>query len=518
MQDMGVAETSGAKLPDSIGPYKIISRLGEGGMGTVYRAVHREDPKTEVALKVILAGLTEDEDAEKRFLREAKILKELRHPNIVNLLDVGTAGDRKYYSMELLDGVPLSAYRGKPYYETVPLLYQVLRGMEYLAGKSIVHRDLSPSNIMVSRTESGPLCKVLDFGIAKNLEGEGTLDSFTKTGLVMGKPAYWSPEQLGSLGPGQTLDWLSDVYALGVIFYLVLSGKLPITADSPFSFATKHLSERPDPVVAPPNNPPLPAELVQMVERMLEKKRENRPQSYEEMCAVLVRSAPDMFPEEARTRTAQTSPWGVTSASSVGTKTTGIMAAGVAAGTATQITDPGVQTSATGQLAGTAVTNQLTGATAAVPGVTTEAVVKQGFPLVPFLAGIVAAGAVFAGAGYYLTRDRVESTPVIPATPAVSVVPTPPPPAEGMGKLSLSAFPWARVIVVKNSATGAVFPIPADLATPAVLELPPGTYLIDLVSGVGTERRQISVNVLTGQVAEHNETFASPQDLAAQLQ
>ena len=86
------------------------------------------------------------------------------------------------------------------------------------------------------------------------------------------------------------------------------------------------------------------------------------------------------------------------------------------------------------------------------------------------------------------------------------------------GKLSLSAFPWARVIVVKNNATGAVFPIPADLATPAVLELPPGAYLIDLVSGVGTERRQISVNVLTGQVAEHNETFASPQDLAAQLQ
>jgi serine/threonine protein kinase len=513
---MGVAETSGAKIPESIGSYKIISRLGEGGMGTVYRAVHKDDPGTEVALKVILAGLTQDEDAEKRFLREAKILKELRHPNIVNLLDVGTAGDRQFYSMELLDGVPLSAYRGKPFPDTVPLLHQVLCGMDYLAGKSIVHRDLSPSNILVSRGEKGPVCKVLDFGIAKNLEGEGTLDSFTKTGLVMGKPAYWSPEQLGGLAPDEKIDWRSDVYALGVIFYLILSGHLPITADTPFSFATKHLTERPDPVVAPPGNPPIPAELVQMLERMLEKKREHRPQSYTEMCDVLVRAAPDMFPEETRTKTSQTSPWGLAGPGGDRTKTTGMVGVPLKTGTATQITDPGVLTSETGQLRGTSATNQLTGETSAMSGAS-AVLPKPAFPVVPFVAGIAVAAVVFAAAGYFLLRQETQAPPVV-ATPPIAAVPTPVPPAAGMGKVSLSAFPWARVLLVKNTDTGAMSPIATDLVTPTVLELPPGTYSIDLASGVGSDRRQVTVTVVNGQVSEQNEVFGSPQDLAAQLQ
>src|SRR5512143_405033 len=109
-----------AELPLRIGPYRPVGKLGEGGMGVVYRAVQADDPTKEVALKVILGGLTGDVDAIKRFQREARILERLRHPNIVSILEVGTDGERRYIAMELLAGVTLSAYAGQPWQEALP--------------------------------------------------------------------------------------------------------------------------------------------------------------------------------------------------------------------------------------------------------------------------------------------------------------------------------------------------------------------------------------------------------------
>ncbi len=486
---MTVIDTRSGVLPGAIGPYVITGRLGEGGMGAVYRAVKKDDPGTEVALKVILASLTEDEETLKRFQREAKLLESLRHANIVSLLDVGVDRNQRYFAMELLEGVPLSAYKARPFPETIPLFIQVCKGMQYLAERSIVHRDLSPSNVLVSKGPDGsPLVKVLDFGIAKNVEAHGTLDSFTKTGLVMGKPAYWSPEQLGVLGPGETIDWRSDVYALGVIFYLVLSGQLPISADSPYSFAAKHLSERPDPVVAAPGNPPLPAILVELVEKMLEKKRENRPSNYGEILSVLEHSLAEGT--TGRGRVTQTAKITVPLEGDQ-TKTTNIRENDLDAEPDVVFTTPGIPD-----------------AFAKAP--------KKAFPAVPFVGGAAAVVLLAAGTWFVLRERPQPVNPITDVKPTVAATAGPVVPGQE-GRLSLFAFPWARVLLVKEASSGKVVPLPPDMTTPVVIDLGPGEYQIDLASGTSGERRQVAVSVAAGQVVEYTENFETPAEALARL-
>src|SRR5262249_19162368 len=156
------------------------------------------------------------------------LLERLRHPNIVTFHEVGVHEGHNWFAMELLYGVTLLSYVGRRYVDVVPLFVQICEGMEYLALRSIVHRDLSPENIFIVSSGEGEVAKILDFGIAKETAmSEDTMHTMTKTGLLMGKPQYWSPEQVGGLGPGEKIDWRSDVYALGIIFHRVLSGDLP---------------------------------------------------------------------------------------------------------------------------------------------------------------------------------------------------------------------------------------------------------------------------------------------------
>ena len=179
--------------------------------------------------------------------------------------------------MEYLDGAPLTSFSGKPWTETLPLLVQAAHGMEYLASRGIVHRDLSPDNILVIERGGDLIVKLLDFGIAKLFEHATGLESLTATGFFLGKVAYGSPEQLGSLGHGATLDWRSDVYSLGVIFYQVLAGQRPFDGKAPVEYIAAHLNATAPPVAAPPDAPPLPVPLVRLIGQMLEKRREDRP-------------------------------------------------------------------------------------------------------------------------------------------------------------------------------------------------------------------------------------------------
>ena len=246
---------------ERIAHYRILKRIGRGGMGIVYQAVDERDGRL-VALKVIReAEAPGDEsavhqhEARVRFDREAAILKSLLHVNVVTFYEIGEEDGTPWLAMEYLDGVPLTSYAGKPWTETLPLLVQAAHGMEYLASRGIVHRDLSPDNILVIERGGDLIVKLLDFGIAKLFEHATGLESLTATGFFLGKVAYGSPEQLGALGHGATLDWRSDVYSLGVIFYQVLAGQRPFDGKAPVEYIAAHLNATAPPVAAPHDAP-----------------------------------------------------------------------------------------------------------------------------------------------------------------------------------------------------------------------------------------------------------------------
>ncbi|MGA7991759.1 MAG: serine/threonine-protein kinase, partial [Thermoanaerobaculia bacterium] len=279
---------------ERIAHYRILKRIGRGGMGIVYQAVDERDGRL-IALKVIREAegpgdesVVHQREARVRFDREAAILKGLLHVNVVTFYEIGEEDGTPWLAMEYLDGAPLTSYAGKPWTETLPLLVQAAHGMEYLASRGIVHRDLSPDNILVIERGGDLIVKLLDFGIAKLFEHGSGLESLTATGFFLGKVAYGSPEQLGALGHGATLDWRSDVYSLGVIFYQVLAGRRPFEGKAPVEYIAAHLNATAPPVAAPHDAPPLPVPLVRLIGQMLEKRREDRPGGWREIVDRLV--------------------------------------------------------------------------------------------------------------------------------------------------------------------------------------------------------------------------------------
>src|SRR6266850_1634179 len=217
-----------ARIPDRIGPYRILGILGTGGMGLVYRA-EQHSPRREVALKVIRGGLANLELL-RRFEKEAQVLARLDHQGIARVLDAGVfegpAGPEPFVAMELVPGEPLLARvnRLRPSRaERIELLARVCDAVAHAHDRGIVHRDLKPTNVLV-RPDGQP--KVLDFGVALIVRGES--EAFTRqtsVGELVGTLPYMSPEQLEG-DPGR-VDERSDVYAIGVMAYEVLTGRLP---------------------------------------------------------------------------------------------------------------------------------------------------------------------------------------------------------------------------------------------------------------------------------------------------
>ena len=202
--------------------YKIISILGEGGMGIVYLAEHTKVNR-KVAIKILLPQYLKNEEVKNRFKNEASFLAELNHPNIVKLLDYTEDEFGLYLIMDLVEGTPLDEYIANvsgaiPYERAIPIMQKVLSAFSYAHSKGIIHRDIKPSNIIIGKDDE---IKILDFGIAKILDQENK--SFTKTGSQMGTVFYMSPEQV----QGKVLDTKSDIYSLGITFYQILTGLNP---------------------------------------------------------------------------------------------------------------------------------------------------------------------------------------------------------------------------------------------------------------------------------------------------
>jgi tetratricopeptide (TPR) repeat protein len=275
--------TDGTPLPELrpgmvlAGRYQLLGELGRGGMGRVYKAEDKELGGV-VALKTLRSSAYESSDQD-RLLREVQICRRITHPHVVRVYDIGRFAGGLFVTMEYLEGRTLDhELRDSgplPLARVRELLAQLLAGLEEAHQLRIVHRDLKPSNVFLTAGRA----KILDFGIARQ---EGPDNNLTHTGEVLGSPKYMSPEQI----QGDELDGRSDLYALGVLAYVMLAGREPFVGKTPSAIALAQLREPPPDILQ--LRPGLPPEWQQLLARLLEKDRSGRfPDAAETRAAVL---------------------------------------------------------------------------------------------------------------------------------------------------------------------------------------------------------------------------------------
>ena len=261
-----------------VGEYRIEGKLGEGGFGAVYRAVHPLIGKA-AAIKVLGWDFSANPEMVSRFVAEARAVNQIHHKNIIDVFAFGRLADgRQYYVMELLEGKALDEYRKErgclSIEEAMPILRGIGRALGAAHAGGIAHRDLKPENVFLVFDEDGVVMpKLIDFGIAKLIGDDGAAGHKTRTGTPMGTPYYMSPEQCR----GKNVDHRTDIYSLGVLIHVLLSGKKPFDGESMMDILLKHLTEAPPRLSALVPN--VPKALDDAVLSFLEKDAAKRPQS-----------------------------------------------------------------------------------------------------------------------------------------------------------------------------------------------------------------------------------------------
>lgn len=269
--------------------YRIIKKLGEGGMGEVYAAEHVHIEK-RVAVKLLRHEILAHLEAVERFYQEARSASSIGHENIIAIEDFGKLEDgRIFLCMELLDGKPLNDLLQEPLApeRVLNIIIQTCHGLAAAHRKSIVHRDMKPENIFVTVMPSGAeVPKILDFGIAKVQGNDGGNNNLTRTGTIFGTPYYMSPEQ----ALGQRVDHRADVYAMGVIMYECFTGSIPFTGESFMGILTKHITADPVPPAqrAMENGRVLPAGIEPIILRAMKKNPDERQHTMDELVQELV--------------------------------------------------------------------------------------------------------------------------------------------------------------------------------------------------------------------------------------
>jgi eukaryotic-like serine/threonine-protein kinase len=258
------------------GDYEVLERIGQGGMGAVYRVRHAISDRVE-AMKVLLPDLHAAEGLEERFLREIKVQASLSHPNIASLHTAFRVGNQLLMVMEFIEGESLRTVittRGATISESVGYVREVLKALSYAHGRGVVHRDIKPGNIMIAR---GGQVKLLDFGLASAVKGT----QLTRSGVVMGSMPYMSPEQVRSL----PTDARSDLYSLGVMLYQMVTGTMPIPGENDYALMHGHVNHVP--AAASAVNPNVPSWISAAISKALEKDVARRFQSADEFAWAL---------------------------------------------------------------------------------------------------------------------------------------------------------------------------------------------------------------------------------------
>jgi len=267
--------------------YRILQKLGEGGMGVVYLAEHIVIEK-KIALKVLFPDLTRRADLVQRFMQEAKSASRIGHENVIDITDFGQSPEGYVFiAMEYLVGQDLGqvlkAAGPMPWQRAQPIVLQIVKALRAAHERGIVHRDMKPENIFILPRDDGrEFVKVLDFGIAKVLGLDEDAPRLTRTGMIFGTPEYMSPEQ----AQGQQVDHRVDIYAVGCILYHMLTGEVPFKAESFMGILSKHMLEAP----VPPStrNPAIEPAVEAIINRAMEKDPALRFQTMREFVDALV--------------------------------------------------------------------------------------------------------------------------------------------------------------------------------------------------------------------------------------
>jgi serine/threonine protein kinase len=467
------------------GKYQILSRLGVGGMGEVYKVLHIHLNSIRV-IKLMRANIASDPGAHERFLREARLATKIHHPNVATLFDFSTLEDGSFYMVwEYIEGTNLHELidqRGplSPRY-AAKLASQALMGLDAVHRAGIVHRDISPENLMITRDDEGEEhVKVIDLGIAK---GSGAEDNNTKTGMFVGKWKYCSPEHLGMLPPGERIDGRADLYSFGIVLYEMLTGVPPFQADTPHAYLMMHAQERPRAIRE--TNPLAAAapELEALIFRALEKDRGRRFATAREFSQAI----DTILPLLSDTAGATAPPPSNAAVTDEATRVA-------------RIDPPAAQDAPT--------LMTVTPATAMAPRPAAQKPLDRvnvdPAPRPPQAAprgrrsGLLAVGAVvvivLVLGGWMMTRNKpaIETPASIPAS-TVSLptqpVGTPAPPAVAAavaptqaGRLGINAFPWANVTSIRNVESGQAVEIGSGVVTPAPVDLAPGRYEVTLTN------------------------------------
>ena len=282
------------------GRFDVVTKIGAGGMGVVYKARQRGMDRW-VAIKVLLQQFHKNETAVRRFQREALAVSKLEHPNTVRIFDFGETDEAMLYiAMEYLTGAPLQRLLDQqhqlPVRRVLRVVQQICRSLSEAHTKGIVHRDLKPDNVFVGAIEGQPdFVKVLDFGVAKLRETSdgGTL---TQHGTIFGTPKYMSPEQCRS----EDVDARSDLYAVGIMMYEMLAGRVPFESENPLAILIMHAQDEVPPLAEARPNLIVPFEVEELMHQLLAKDTDERPvdaKAVIDQCEALLHQVPDEFEE-----------------------------------------------------------------------------------------------------------------------------------------------------------------------------------------------------------------------------
>ena len=509
--------TYAARLID--GKYQILDRLGVGGMGEIFKVRHIHLNELRV-IKIMRPNVAADDQGLQRFLQEARTSTMIKHRNLAMLYDFAQLEDGSYYMVwEFIDGVNIQKWIATngpvPPRLSVEISVQALTGLEHLHSMGLIHRDISPENIMLSQDHHGKLLvKVIDFGIAKSLaEGEGG-QGLTQTGMFLGKLKYASPEQAGYLKEGESLDPRSDLYSFGIVMYEMLAGRAPFQATNPHGYILKHVTEKPAPIVETNPQIRVPSQLEAVVMKSLEKNRDNRFRTAGDFANALEAIRATIPPDQKYGLGERMVTLSAAKTLSELPKYTG-PAPGTMTSQPTQQTSVSMsQNEATvlergavkptmGSSEATVVERFGATASAAAPTVLERQMApprKKSMTMGAIAAVVIVVNAI---AAFVLTRPKpnpsdTHTTGIGSVASSGTEITTTPGPAGPPGRLLLSASPWGELEKIVNLDNNKLIAIDdAAKSTPTAIELDPGKYSVT-VRGPDSSKT-IDVNIQSGQ-------------------